>query len=82
MSQTVDFSSYPVHVCENSFMSFLALPFQKRVRFVLYNECSEEEYKDACCYLIQHEKSDEYAKEKSRIHCRWNRENPVRDCMY
>ena len=80
-SQTVDFSSYPMQVRENNFMCFLPMPFQKRARFVLYNESSEE-YKDAFIYLIQYEKGDEYAEEKSRLHCRWNRENPVRDGMY
>ena len=57
-------------------MCYLPMPFSKRARFVLAND-SDKDYSADMAYGIDYEQDQQYAVEKSRLHCMWRRSNPV-----
>ncbi len=62
-------------------MYYLPMPFARRARFVLAND-GDRDYSQSVAYGIDHETSENYAREKSRLHCAWRRSNPVQDGVH
>jgi hypothetical protein len=62
-------------------MCYLPMPFARRARFMLAND-GDRDYTQSVAYGIDHEKSERYAGEKSRLHCAWHRSNPVKDGVH
>jgi len=77
----IDYQSLPMQINHHCFMSYLAMPFSKRARFVLAND-GDEGYSGSVAYGIDYEKNPVFADERSRLHATWNRSNPTRDGMH
>jgi hypothetical protein len=74
--KTIDYQSAPMQIQHGCYMCYLPMPFSKRARFVLAND-SEKNYSTSMAYGIDYEQDQQYAAEKSRLHCTWQRNNPV-----
>ena len=74
--KTIDYQSSPMQIEHGCHVYFLPMPFSKRARFVLAND-SDRDYSAEMAYGIDYEQDQQYAAEKSRLHCTWRRSNPV-----
>ena len=74
--KTIDYQALPMQIQHGCYMCYLPMPFSKRARFVLTND-SKKDYSTEIAYGIDYEKDQQYAVEKSRLHCTWRRSNPV-----
>ena len=78
---TIDYQSAPMKIEHFCYMCYLPMPFALRARFVLAND-GDRDYSQGVAYGIDHEAGEQYAPEKSRLHCTWQRSNPVKDGMH
>ena len=76
--KTTDYHSQPMEIQHGCYMCYLPMPFAKRARFILVND-SNKDYSTNMAYGIDYERAQQYATEKSRLHCMWRRSNPVQD---
>jgi hypothetical protein len=74
--KTIDYQSMPMAIQHRCYMCYLPMPFSKSARFVLAND-SDKDYATSMAYGIDYERDQQYAAEKSRLHCSWRRSNPV-----
>ena len=81
--KTVDYHAQPMEIEHACYMCYLPMPFSKRAKFVLANDSGRDyqnpEVLDNMAYGIDYEKAPRFAEEKSRLHCMWRRNNPVKD---
>ena len=63
------------------YMCYLPMPFSRRARLVLSND-GDREYSQSVAYGIDYEQDPAYVVEKSRLHCVWNRSNPVKNGLH
>ena len=77
----IEYQSALLQINHRCFMSHMPMPFSRRARFVLAND-GDVRYSQSVAYGIDYEKNAEYATEKSRFHCTWNRSNPTRDGLH
>jgi len=78
---TIDYQSAPLKIEHLCSMCYLPMPFARRARFVLAND-GDRDYSQSVAYGIDHETGEQYAREKSRLHCAWRRSNPVKDGLH
>jgi hypothetical protein len=78
---TIDYQSALVQINHMCYMCYLPMPFSQRARFVLAND-GDKEYARSVAYGIDYDEDQEYAAEKSRLHCAWRRSNPVKDGLH
>ena len=76
--KAIDYQSTPMQIQHGCYTCYLPMPFSKRARFVLAND-GENDYRTSMAYGIDYEQDQQYAREKSRLHCMWRRSNPVKD---
>jgi hypothetical protein len=79
--RTIDYESRPMQINHLSYMCYLPMPFSERARFVLLNDGARD-YSQSVAYGIDCEQSEEFAREKSRLHCQWRRSNPTKEGMH
>lgn len=76
--KTIEYQSAPMQINHRCYMCYLPMPFSRRAQFVLAND-GDRDYSRSMAYGIDYEQEDQFAQEKSRLHCAWRRSNPVRD---
>ena len=74
--KTIDYQSSPMQINHLCYMRWLPMPFSRQARFLLAND-GDKEYTHGVAYGIDCEQDQQYAREKSRLHCMWRRSNPV-----
>jgi len=74
--KAIDYQSLPMQIEHGCYMCYLPMPFSKRAKFVLANDRGKD-YSTSMAYGIDYERDQQYAGEKSRLHCMWRRSNPV-----
>lgn len=79
--KTIDYHSLPIQINHLCYMCYLPMPFSERARFLLAND-SDKDYAENMAYGINYEQGEEFAKEKSRLHCVWRRSNPTRNGIH
>ena len=79
--QTIDYQSAPLKIEHLCYMCYLPMPFARRARFLLAND-GDRDYSQSVAYGFDHETSDQYARQQSRLHCAWRRSNPVKDGVH
>ncbi len=79
--RTIDYQSAPMQINHACFMCYLPMPFSQRARFLLAND-GDRDYSQSVAYGIDFERSADFAREKSRLHCTWRRTNPTRNGMH
>ena len=79
--RTIDYQSQPIEINHLCYMCYLPMPFSQRARFVLLND-GQRDYSQSVAYGIDCEHGQEFAGEKSRLHCAWRRSNPTKDGMH
>jgi hypothetical protein len=75
--ETIDYQSSPMQINRLCYMCYLPMPFSRQARFILAND-GDKDYDENMAYTIDYEKDQQYAREKSRLHCMWRRSNPVK----
>jgi hypothetical protein len=79
--KTIDYQSAPMQINHGCYMCYLPMPFSRRARFILAND-GERDYAQSVAYGIDYEQDKRYASEKSRLHCAWQRSNPVKQGLH
>ncbi len=79
--KTIDYVSAPMQITHWCYTCRLPMPFSKRARLVLAND-GERDYAQAVAYGIDYEQGQEFARERSRLHCSWRRSNPTQDALH
>jgi hypothetical protein len=79
--KTIDYQSVPLEINHLCYMCYLPMPFSERARFVLAND-GDKDYSQSMAYGIDCEQDRQLAEEKSRLHCRWLRSNPVKEGLH
>ena len=79
--RTIDYQSLPMQINHLCYMCYLPMPFSQRARFVLLND-GDRDYSQSVAYGIDYEQGQEFAREKSRLHCAWRRSNPTQDSLH
>jgi hypothetical protein len=74
----IDYQSAPMQIQHGCYTCLLPMPFSSRARFILVND-SGKDFSTSMAYGIDYELDQQYAREKSRLHCMWRRSNPVKD---
>lgn len=76
--KTIDYQSLPMQINHLCYMCYLPMPFSQKARFVLAND-GDKNYSQSVAYGIDYERGEQFAQEKSRLHCLWRRSNPVEE---
>ena len=79
--RTIDYQSAPMQIHHLCYMCYLPMPFSQRARFVLAND-GDKEYRQSMAWGIDYERSQQFAREKSRLCCAWRRSNPTKDGLH
>jgi hypothetical protein len=80
-SRTIDYQSAPMQINHYCYMCYLPMPFSRQARFILAND-GDQDYVQKVAYGIDYERGEQFAGEKSRLHCQWQRSNPTQNAMH
>lgn len=80
-SKTIDYQSAPMKINHFCYMCYVPMPFSRQARFVLAND-GDTDYSRNVAYGIDHERGEQFAGEKSRLHCQWHRSNPTQNAIH
>lgn len=79
--KTIDYQSALMQINHYCYMCCLPMPFSRQARFVLAND-GDKDYLQSVAYGIDYERAQQFAGEKSRLHCRWHRSNPTLNAIH